>query len=80
MLAVEFRLQRAKIRRTDTARLKRFQVAGQPYTLVEVKRLYGLPDAWLVVREHEAGEYVAARARTRGGAERRCLELMRGGR
>lgn len=78
-MAVEFRLHWAKIRRTDTARLKRFQVAGQPFALVEVKSLYGLPDAWLVVREQESGEYVAVRARTRGGAERRCRELMRGG-
>lgn len=78
-MAIEFRTRLAKVLVTDTARLKRFQVANQPYSLVEVKSMYGLPDAWLVVRMHEAGEYVAARARTRRGAERRCQQMIRRG-
>lgn len=69
--------RKAKTRQSELSRQRIYRSRCAAWKLIEVRSLVGLGRYWLAVRVVEAGEYVAARHRTRAAAEKRIQKLAR---
>lgn len=60
--------RRAQVRRTDVARLRRWDAREAPVAVVEISSLVGLPRRYVVVYRNGPGEFVVSRHRSKRGA------------